>query len=647
MHHHLKFRCFGPNAQFSFFINSTPTFFFMQRRFTSLGLALCLLATRLLAQDQPTWKVTLDGTADWMKQTATGTVLVKSTSSQLLALDAATQAVKWKLAPCLATADDVREVPGSPLLLVEAVDPKTLISKIQVVNYLDGKVVFDSKSAKIGKVVDNVPVFALGGILLKTKGPGKNVVLAFLDLDAQKIAWTKEVAERLIDGNTLNPFKVMKAAVGSARRGYVPLPIADRDGQIIYPLKDGVLRLNRQTGATLWEKELETINKVVFDADVPDKLFVAYDGKYFTALDVKSGGESWKKPLKLDGSFVDMFPAGKGFVVVQEEQISKVDVATGQKLWRREPSIKKPTDFFVDKNRLFIAQGDESSAEISAFGLDEGKELWKSIGVKAPLASFGQTPKGILYLSEAGSNIIDLATGKELWRRDLRLKGDLVFRNDPERQATLVYGRGKLFRINTATGEFDQMAEKIEFEGKEDVLAIERRPAGYLLRGVNNYQLLDFTGKSQYKSYVKPFQEAGLTRAGLGALSVAAKAYSLKEDLNSLESTTGPNGETVLSQNENSDAYRDARDANRQSGEFMAMAGKRRRMFGTNSAAYVLSYTDGSAVKNIPTLVKLNKDTGKVEKSFVLKEKDPLYVVDEAENLFYLQKGKEILVYAL
>jgi hypothetical protein len=61
----------------------------------------------------------------------------------------------------------------------------------------------------------------------------------------------------------------------------------------------------------------------------------------------------------------------------------------------------------------------------------------------------------------------------------------------------------------------------------------------------------------------------------------------------------------------------------------------------TKNHLYILTKLDDGV-----GLVKLNKDTGKVDGEIILKDKKPVYKIDEDFGVFYFQKSdKEIIGY--
>lgn len=135
---------------------------------------LCMAS--LMGQGQtPDWTVDLPGNINWITTSPAGNLVLKS-GTKLCGLEPGGKSVNWTLELGQLTheisQEDVQMVPASPLMIVEK--PSGLINtKLQIINYFDGKVLFDSKEVELPRIMDHYPMFDIGGLLLKTKGDGK------------------------------------------------------------------------------------------------------------------------------------------------------------------------------------------------------------------------------------------------------------------------------------------------------------------------------------------------------------------------------------------------------------------------------------------------------------------------------------------
>lgn len=612
------------------------------------------VSCNLISQSETAdWKADFPGVISWVKLSPVGNLIVKS-GSKLCGLSPEDKSIIWTIELGAMTSgvkeEDIQMVPASPFMILEK--PSGLLNtKLQIINYFDGQILFDSKEIELPRIINNFPMFDIGGLLLKTKGDGKQVELVFVDLAAQQIAWRKAINEK--------PEK--RFSMGVAIRGsmemYRPEPILDQDGQILYPTKKDLYRLDGKTGNTLWSLNLKKIEDLYFSAATGRQLYVAFDKNKFSAIQLDDGTEVWKKPIKLKGDFSNMFPHKDGFIVVQTSLLSKIDGNTGKDLWKKEPKLNNSYNFLLDRDdHLYVVSEDGGDkALIHNIDLNTGQEAWKKpIKVKAPVEGFEFTPKGLLYLSAGGSNIVDLASGGELWKKDLKLKGRPTFLGDQENKAYLVYGNKKLYRINTQSGDFDLMLEDIKFEGKEDVNFIEKRDGGYLLGSSQNFMLVDLEGQVKYKQYFPPHQLSGLAKVALGALAVGAQAYGVSESLKGLESLGqglgyGLTGDADLAnakvaQFENKVAVANASVGISQAA-IAAIVARYKATFETYDDAYIL--TSDKGVMNKPIFVKLDKEAGVVTTTFDLKSAKPIYSIDEVGGVLYIVQGKAIECYKL
>jgi len=612
---------------------------------------LCIIG--LFGQAQaPDWKVEFPGKINWITTSPAGNLILKS-GTKLCGMDAGGKAVTWTLELGKLThevsQEDVQMIPASPLMILEK--PSGLINtKLQIVNYFNGQVLFDSKEVELARIIEHYPMFDIGGLLLKTKGDGKQVELVFIDLAKQEIGWRKSIAEKPEKRLSLG------AAIRTAFPKFRPEPILDPDGNILYPTKKDLFRFNGATGAELWSLDLKKIEDIYFSEATGRQLYVAFDKNKFSAIQLDNGSEVWKKPIKLKGDFSNMFPHKEGFIVIQTSLVSKIDGDTGKDLWKKEPKLTSTYDFLLEGDQMYtVSEDGGDKALIHKIDLNTGKESWKKpIKVKAIVDGFEFTPKGLLYLSAGGSNIIDLDSGDEFWKKDLKLKGRPVYLGDPVRNAYLVYGNKKLFRIDTQSGDFEVMMEDIKFQGKEDVDFIEKRDQGYLLGSSQNFMLVGFDGKVGYQQYFPPHQLSGLAKVALGAAAVAAKAYGVSEATRGLASFGegvgyGTIGESEIANQKIAAFERRVTTASASltisDAAVAAIVARYKATFETYDDAFIL--TSDKGVMNQPIFVKLNKEEGKVSTSFDLKSAKPVYSIDEVDGVLYIAQGRVLECFKL
>ncbi|MEZ5039896.1 MAG: PQQ-binding-like beta-propeller repeat protein [Saprospiraceae bacterium] len=599
------------------------------------------------------WKVDFPGPISWVKLSPAGTLIVKS-GNNLCGLSPDDKSIVWTIELGLLAnnigAEDIQMVPASPFMVLEK--PSGLINtKLQIINYFDGKILFDSKEIELPRILENYPMFDIGGVLLKTKGDGKQVELIFVDLAEQAIRWRQTIDEK--------PEKLLSlgAFVRKANQIYRPEPILDQDGQILYPTRKDLFRLDGNTGETRWSLDLKKIEDLYFSEATGRQLYVAFDNNKFSAINLEDGIEVWKKPIKLKGDFSNMFPHKDGFIVVQTSLISKIDGKTGKDMWKKEPSLSNTYNFLLDGKDHFytVSEDGNDKAIIHNIDLNTGEEAWKKpIKVKAPVDGFEFTPKGLLYLSEGGSNIIDLATGDEFWKKDLKLKGQPVYFYDQEKSAYMVYGNKKLFRIDTQTGDFEQWMDELKFQGKEDVEFIEKRDGGYLLGSSQNFMLIGYDGKVKYQQFFPPHQLSTVAKIGLGALAVAAELSGTSQVVEGMSYMTQEAGYTALGDSEKADIMaaqfeKKVRNAPAafaiSDAAVAAIVARYKATFETYETAFIL--TSDKGLMNKPIFVKIDKETGKELATFDLKSAEPIYAIDEVGEVLYIVQGKVIESYRL
>ena len=193
--------------------------------------------------------------------------------------------------------------------------------------------------------------------------------------------------------------------------------------------------------------------------------------------------------------------------------------------------------------------------------------------------------------------------------------------------------------MDANTGEVTTLAES-KFEGKEDPTGVEVRDGGILLTSSQNMMLLDWDGQTNWHEYYRaPGKSAfGAILMGVMAVATAATATAAYAEANRNRNRLGQ----YTSRGEN---Y-----ANLGDGMAMATGASVAEMLkrfkataATANARFVLTKLEDGV-----GLVKLNKDTGAMEKEIVLKDKKPEYEVDEIGGiLYYKADNKSIYAYDL
>jgi hypothetical protein len=208
----------------------------------------------------------------------------------------------------------------------------------------------------------------------------------------------------------------------------------------------------------------------------------------------------------------------------------------------------------------------------------------------------------------------------------------------------LVFSDDKLNSFSLADGNMTVLTEALplkDYDEDRELVTIETRKGGYFINSLQNTAMVDFEGKVIFNHNYK---EAGLSkgmRALIKGAGVVAAGYSAVSGLQSLRARNAvdANGKPIpnhieVYQDKNSAEYQRSQDASQGAADLFALANKRwNATKATKDAIYILTKFEESGING---LVKIDKETGKDLVKIPFGDKDPAYIVDEAENKLYV-----------
>jgi outer membrane protein assembly factor BamB len=603
----------------------------------------CLCLTLLsFAQVQPEFEFQL-GTAitkvKWMQQTNTGS-LVAATDLSLAGIDPKTKKIIWEIKELgSATEDKFENIPGTPYFMVETAKslglgkPQTSIIEAET-----GKIVFNSNEAEM-KIAGKRPLYQLGALLIEGK-KNKHNFIALLDFSTGKERWSKDMGEAKGGIGIGAAIRKIKAAMNSIFD--IP-PMVEKNGNLLIVDKNTVTCLNSENGSEVWKKEFkEKIEDALLTYD-KSNLFVSYENRV-DLLRTENGTSAYgEKLLKLKGKCNGLAPYdGKSYILKHSEGVNIIDAVSGQLRWKKESELDNINDVRITAHGILAINMEEKATKFYLVNA-EGKKVWK-FELGDPTVLIEPTEKGILYFTESRANLVDYEKGKELWRRDIKIRKRPAFGFDNERNRLLVYSDDKLNSFSLADGNMTVLTEALplkDYDEDRELATIETRKNGYFISSLQNTSMVDFDGKVIFNHN---FKEAGLSkgmRALMKGAGVVAGAYSAVSGLQSLRArnTVDANGKPIageieIYQDENSSAYKKSETAGAGAGALFALAKQRfNATKSTKDAIFILTKFQESGVNG---LVKVDKDSGKEVVKIPFGDKDPAYIVDEAENKLYV-----------
>ena len=536
--------------------------------------------------------------------------------------------------------EELEFVPMSPYLVVS--QGGFMTSKKSVIDFISGKKLFGTEENN-WKVTNRCDVM-LPQNKLVVLGMRKGGAMAVGIYD---LATGKE--EGLVELN--DPKKV---TVGSSIPQFSGRPVIVGDGLLV-PTTKSLMRIDVANGKVLWtNKDVDDITWIT--SDVSGKEIYTFEERQNGDTRIhkisSTGTILWEKERKIKGkvSRFEILPQGLAVVSdvdnsgksglaklassASESKIAFLNAADGSDLWEKAPKTKGYIQhFYVLEDGILFGLFEGGINKISF----DGNPLFKKpLKTGENIHTMALTPKGMIYITDTDADIINLKTGESIWSKPIKYKKakSVASAYDKEHKRYLISTGEELVAIDENSGDISTLAT-YEFEGKESPSKVIMRKDGILLSSEQNMMMLGFDGKQKFHEFYKApgKSAAGAIFAGvMGVVSVAmsaATAAEAQQNRNSLGSYTSY-GESLMDS----------------SGDFAAAAsasfaeiGKRfKATAATLNYQFILTKLDNGI-----GLVKVSKDTGKVEKEIVIEDKKPEYEVDEIGGFLYYQSNDKTI----
>ena len=589
-----------------------------------------------------------------------GGILVAATNEGLVGIDPKQNTPVFafnnfgKLKP-----EETEFIPASPYIVVsQGADSKfagLTKTKRAVINYITGKTIFNSET-------DNWNQIYTCNIVL----PQNKLIISGIQKEGDKFEkMTPKVAVYDLSTQKLDYsfFLDKPGRVGLAKDFSVTgVPLLLKEILII-PTAQGLIA-KKHNGDDLWECKIKGVNWMV--ADKTEKEIYGFEttvnGKNTRIHKIGSNGtELWKDDRKVQGNVSNFQILPQGIAVVSdkssggsssvfatsdESEIAFLSASTGEDLWQKAPKTKGYVQHFYvqDDGILFgIQQGG-----INKISFD-GKTLFKKpLKTGANIMVMAESPQGLIYITGEDANIVDLKTGDQVWNKPLKYKNSAAVAStfDSAKNRYLIAADGDMYAIDANSGDVTEFA-KVKFDEKEVANTMQMRNGNIFLSASQNVALLDSDGNQVYQEYYKSPSQSGFIKVLSGALAVAstglAMAHAAKAGMNRTNSYGSSND--LGNYNDYGKENKRASDMFASIGDaaFDVMSKRFKATAATENAQFILTKLDAGV-----GLVKVNKDTGKVDKEIVLKDKKPEYQVDEVAGiLYYKANDKTIYTYNL
>lgn len=613
------------------------------------GILILLNCYNCLAQN-PDFTYKLGGKITFMKLTDAG-VLVVANGDGLVGIKPGASQPHFnftsygKVKP-----EEMEFIPMSPYLVVS--QGGFMTAKKSVIDFVSGKKMFGTEDN--GWKITNRCDVMLPQNKLVVLGSRKSGAMA---IGLYDLATGKE--ESLIELN--DPKKVASAASIPQFSGR---PAIIGNGLLV-PTTKSLIQVNTQTGKIDWTTKTDDITWVVAD-ETGTEIYCFEerpngDTKIFK---VSNKGEIlWKEGQKLKGKVVNFQILPQGLAVVSnvdnsgksgiakiaasasESKIMMLSAKDGEDLWEKAPKTKGYVQhFYVMDDGILFGLYEGGINKISF----DGKTVFKKpLKTGENIMVMAQTPQGLLYITGEDANIVNLENGEQVWAKPLKYKKatSVASTYDTKNDRYLIAADGKIMGIDANSGTVSDFAQ-CNFEEKEDPNTMQVRDGGVFLSSSQNMAMYDFNGNESYKVYHKSPGRSTFGKIMGGVMAVASTTMAV-----SMSAAAGANRSAYGSVNDLSTYNEYGKQAKQAADMFSGIAGasfdylsKRfKATSATENSQFILT-----KLGNGVGLVKVNKDSGNIDKEIILNDKKPEYEVDEMGGMLYYQKdGSTIYAFDL
>ncbi|MCL8006823.1 PQQ-like beta-propeller repeat protein [Gelidibacter japonicus] len=549
-------------------------------------------------------------------------------------------------------------VPNSPYIIVsQGVGSKfagIAKTKRAVIDYMTGKVIFNSDTDNWNQV------FTINVVL-----PQNKLIISGIQKEGDKFEKSTpkvavyDLATSKIDYSF---FLDKPGRVGIAKDLSITGTPLLLKNMLILPTAQGLIAKSH-TGEDIWTNKIKGINWMV--ADATEKEIYGFEttsnGKNTRIHKIgDNGAELWKDDRKVQGNISNFQILPQGLAVVSdksdggsssvfaaknESEITFLSAASGEDLWDKAPKTKGYVQHFYvqDDGILFgIQQGG-----INKISFDGNTLFKKPLKTGENILVMAESPQGLIYITSEDANIVDLKTGDQVWNKPLKYKNSVAVAStyDSAKNRYLIAADDTVYAIDANSGDVSELA-KVKFDEKEAANAMEMRNGNIFMASSQNMMMLGDNGDQKYHGYFKSPGQSGFMKALGGVVAVAATGLSMAHAAQAGMNKTGFGSSNDLrNYNDYGKENQRAADMFASIGDasFTMMSKRFKATAATENAQFILTKLDDGV-----GLVKVNKDTGKVDKEIVLKDKKPEYQVDDVAGvLYYKANDKTIYAYDL
>ncbi len=603
-------------------------------------LIMCVLLVTIGNAQDPSNQYDFDGSVKWMMLTESG-VLVASTGEALVGIKPNESQPFFKFDRLKKVKEENLEpVPGTPYLIIK---PKGLIQHTTVVDVVKGTMVFDSKEedwqggVTSRYLIEPEMMFAVSGTKKMDNGKFEQGV-GLYDLKTGKLV---NVYER----KATNLMVGQPDILGS---------------NIVVPGAKNVECYDIASGAIKWTADVKNATSISCDEEANEIYAFRSQGDNTVVykVDANSGNLLWADGNKLKGGLARYEFTKAGLAVVtnvdnsgksklmklasggSQSEIYLLDKNSGADLWEKSPKTKGfVSHFYVEDDGILFGVASGGINKISY----DGTPLWKKpLKTGDNIQLMARVDSGVLYISESDTDIIDMNTGESVFGKAIKYKKSEAVASafDEARNKFLITCSDGVYSIDGSNGEYNLLTSDVKFEGKEDPSDIEVRSNGILVSSSQNLTMLDFDGNEKWHVYHRAPGKSAFGAIMAGALTAVTASAAVYHSASAgyLKGAGVPSyNSTVQFHEGQAETWANVTDKG-----FQEMAKRFKASKATENAAFILTKIDDGV-----GLVKVDKDSGETLNEILIKDKDPMYEVDEFAGYLYFGKGNDVLAYDL
>lgn len=622
----------------------------------SIFVALLFSVYSILAQKSETPHTTYDLNSKINEMTLTvGGVLVVATNDGLVGIRPTQKEPVFtfnnfgQLKP-----EETEFIPGSPYIVVsQGANSKfagLTKTKRAVLDYVTGAVIFNSET-------DNWNQIFTCNIVL----PQNKLIVSGIQKEGDKFEkMTPKVAIYDLASKKLDFsfFLDKPGRVGIARDlsvTGVPLLLKDI---IIVPTAQGLIAKSH-SGADAWENKVKGVNWMV--SDKSEKEIYGFEtttnGKNTRIHKIgNNGAELWKDDRKVQGNVSNFQILPQGLAVVSdkndggsssilatknESEIAFLSASSGEDLWDKAPKTKGYVQhFYVQEDGILFGIQEGGINKISF----DGNTLFKKpLKTGENIMIMAETPQGLIYITSEDTNIVNLKTGDQVWKKPLKYKNSTAVAStfDSAKNRYLIAADGTVFAIDAKTSDIKELAN-VKFDEKEVANTMQMRNENIFLSSSQNLAMLGTDGKEMYHEYYKSPGQSGFVKILAGVVAVASTGLAMAHAAKAGMNKTNSYGSSNDLSNYNDYGKENQRAADMfsaiGSASFAVMSKRFKATAATEDAQFILTKLDDGV-----GIVKVDKNTGKVAKEIVLNDKKPEYQIDEFEGFLYYKANNNTI----